>query len=221
MSAEELERAVNALRSAELRPSRRGVDPEQARRLLDEAADALAEALRTQRELRRELEKLQGGHDERAIGRALIAATQAGAEIVARAREEAASMAAEAEAQASALLERVAATAQEREQEATAARKQFEQEIAAARKALEEEHASARTEAEEALSAARSELARLEQEEVRLRSLMADSEHRLVEIAKAALEELEGLAAGAESATDADLVGDLRPQLDARDIVGD
>jgi chromosome segregation protein len=207
MSIEELESAVHALREAELRRAVRGVDREQVRELLDQAADLLASAVREQKELRRELERLQAANDDDAIAKALVTATRTAEEIVARAREEAASITAEAETQTAALLEQAAAVVEQREQEAAAAREQYELEAAAARKRLEEEHESVRAEAEAALAGARRELAHLEEEEVRLRALMAETERRFVEIARAALEELERLGSGGDTA---DLLRDLR-----------
>jgi cell division septum initiation protein DivIVA len=209
MSIEELEQAVFALREVELRRSVRGVDAEQARQLLDEAADALASAVREQKQLRRELEKLQSNNDEEAIAKALVAATRTAEEIVAEAREQAALITAEAETQKAAVAEQAAAAVEEREQAAAAAREQFEQETAAARKALEQEHESARAEAEAALADARRELARIEQEEARLRALMSDTERRFVEIARTALDELEKLDTAVGSGDAADLLRDL------------
>jgi cell division septum initiation protein DivIVA len=210
MSIEELEGAVHALREAKLHRAMRGVDPRQARELLDEAADFLASAVREQKELRRELEQLQDTKDEEAIARALVAATRTAEEIVVKARAEAASITAEAEAQKAALLEQAAAAVEEREREATAARAQFEREAATARKAIEEEHESARVEAEVALAGARRELAQLEEDEARLRALMAETERRFVEIARAALDELEGLGSAGGSGDAAGVLGDLQ-----------
>jgi cell division septum initiation protein DivIVA len=209
VSIEELEQAVFALREVELRRAVRGVDPEQVRQLLEEAADSLASAVRQQKQLRRELDQLQSRHDEEAIAKALVAATRTAEEIVAEAQEKAASITVEAEKQKAAMAEQAAAAAEEREHEAAAARERFEQETAAARKALEQEHESARAEAEAALAGARRELARIEQEEARLRALMAGTERRFVEIARTALDELEKLDAVAGSGDAADLLRDL------------
>ena len=209
MSIEELEQAVFALREVELRRAVRGVDSEQARQLLDEAADSLANAVREQKQLRRELEQLQSRNDEEAIAKALLAATRTAEEIVAEAREKAASITAEAETQKAALVEQAAAAMEEREQEAAAAREQFEQETAVARKALEQEHESARAEAEAALADARRELARIEHEEARMRVVMAETERRFLEIARTALDELEELDTAAGSGDAADLLRDL------------
>lgn len=216
MSIEELAQTVFALRDVELRRAVRGVDPDQVRQLLNEAADSVANAVREQeqlrrelKQLRRELEQLQSKDNEEAIAKALLAATRTAEEIVAEAREKAASITAEAEMQKTAALEEAAAAVDQREQAAAAAREQFEQETAAARKALEQEHESARAEADAALADARRELARIEQEEARLRSLMADTERRFVEIARNALDELEKLDAAARAGDAAALLRDL------------
>ena len=215
MSIEDLQTTADSLRSVELRGAIRGVDAERARKLLDWAADALEAAAREQKELRGELERLREANDEDAVGKALLAATRAGEEILAEARKRAASITAEAEAQASALLARTASLAEEREQEEAAAREQFERQLSVSRSALAKGHDLARAETEERLADARRELARLETEAARLRSAVTDTQRRVVEIAQTALDELESLRADtSRGAAEADLLRDLRPALD-------
>src|SRR2546421_6182658 len=115
MSVEELKEAVQKLRTVELGRAVRGVDPEQVRELLDQAADLVAAAAREQDKLRSEVERLREATDESAVGKALVTATRAGEAVIAEAREQAASLSAEAEAQATALLEQMKAQAEKRE----------------------------------------------------------------------------------------------------------
>lgn len=220
MSAEDMQEAVERFRGVELRRAVRGVDAEQARELLGEAAELLAAAGREQSELRRELERIRAANDEEAIAKALLTATRAADEVVAEAHEQAGRITTDAEAQAAKLLEQVTAQTQKREQETEAARKQFEQELAATRKAHEKELESARAGANAALANAREELERLEKHADQLRSLVADLERRIVEIAEGALEELAAFEAPADSDTEADLLSDLRPPA-ASDVPAD
>jgi cell division septum initiation protein DivIVA len=216
LSVQDLEGTARALRSVELRRTLRGVDPDQARKLLEEAADSLEGAIRQQQSLRKELEHLRGRTDQEDISKALLAATRTGEEIVVDATKRAASITAEAEAQAAALLQRAAAAVEERERETAAARKEFDLELASARQGLTEELEAARAEAESALESARRELARLEDEAARLRSLVGQTEQHVLEIVQAALGELENLEpadSGAEAAN-ADLLSDLHPAAD-------
>jgi cell division septum initiation protein DivIVA len=218
MSVEEVRKAVQMLRSVELRRAVRGVDPEQARKLLDEAADLLAAAGREQSELRGEVERLREANDEGAVGKALVAATRAGEALMAEAREAAASLGAEAEAQAAALLEQVTAEAEKREQETATARERFEQELTDARKAHANELESARVDADAALAAARRELSHLEKQAAQLRSLVTDLERRIVEIAQGALEELEAFGSSPSTTPGSDLLVDLRPAAAPSDV---
>jgi cell division septum initiation protein DivIVA len=221
MSVEDLQKAEQALRTVELPRAIRGVDPEQARKLLGEAADSLATAVSEQKELHRELERLRQTNDEDAIGKALLTATRAGEEVLAEAHKEAASITAKAEAEASALLEQVATQAKKREQETAAAREQFERELTAAKNAHAKEHESARAEADAALADARRELAQLENQAGRLRSLVTDMERRIVEIAESALEELVAFDTSTSSETENDLLADLQPAAEPSDITAD
>jgi cell division septum initiation protein DivIVA len=218
MSVEKLQDAVQMLRTVELRPAVRGVDPEQVRQFLDEAAELLAAAAREQKELRSEVARVREANDETAVGKALVTATRAGEAVIAEAREEAASLSAEAEAQASALLGQVKAQAEKREQETKAAREQFEQELTDARQAHAKELELARADADAALTAARGELAQLERQAAQLSSLVADMERRIVEIAQDALEELETFGASAGSPGDNNLLADLRPAAERSDV---
>lgn len=221
MSAEDLQQAVEKFRGVELRRAVRGVDAEQARELLTEAAELLAAAGREQGELRRELERIRAANDESAIAKALLNATRAGEQVVAEAHEQAAKISADAEAQASELLEQVSAQAQKRERETATARKQFERELTATRKAHEKELESARAGANAALANAREELERLEKHANQLRSLVGDLERRIVEIAEGALKELESFEAPDGSDTEADLLSDLRPPAAPADVPAD
>ena len=218
MSAEDMQKTVDKLRTVELHRAVRGVDPDQVRKLLDEAADVLAAAGREQKELRRELERPREGNDEEAVGKALLTATRAGEALMAEARETAASITAEAEAQASALLDQVTAQAETREQEIAAAREQLERELTATRDAFAKEHESARAEAEAALAEARRELARLEKQATQLRSAVTDTQRRVVEVAQTALDELETLGASARSTAESDLLAALRPPAAPSDV---
>jgi chromosome segregation ATPase len=221
VSVEEVQNAVQMLRTVELRRAVRGVDAEHARKLLNEAADLLAAAAREQEELHSELQRLREANDEEAVGKALLTATRAGEAVLAEAREAAASLSAEAEAQASALLEQVKAQAEKREQEASAAQEKFERELTKAKKAHVKELESARAEADAALAAAHVELGQLEEQAAHLRSLVADMERRIVEIARGALEELDRLGASAGGTPEKELLADLRPVPEQADIAAD
>jgi len=218
MRVEELKETVQKLRTVELRRAVRGVDPEQVRELLDQAADSLATAVRERDELRREVARLREANDESAVGKALLTATRAGEAVVAEAREQAASLTAEAEAQATALLEQVKAQAERREQETNAARERFERELADSSRAHAKELESARAEADAALAAARRELVKLEEQAAQLRSLVTDMESRVVEIAQGALAQLDALGVPANGPTESDLLADLQPVPEPSDV---
>lgn len=217
MSVEQLQAAVQRLRIVELRRAVRGVDPEQARQLLDEAADLLATAASDQKGLRSELELLRGANDETTVGKALVTATRTGEALIADAQQESASLRAEAEAEASALLEQVRSQAEKQEQETNAARAQFDRELAEARQTHANELKSAQEDANAALTDARNELAQLETQAAQLRFLVVDMERRIVEIAQDALRELETFDAAAQKTTDSDLLFDLKPVPEATD----
>ncbi len=221
MSVAVLQDGVQMLRSVELRLAVRGVDAEQARQFLNEAADLLASAAREQEELRGELERLRQANDESVIAKALVAATRAGEALVAESRAEAAALTAEAEAQAAALLEEVKAQAERREQETKAAQERFEQELSEVRKAHARELESASADADAALADARHELAQLERQAAQLSSLVADMERRIVEIAQDALEELEAFAAPSSDTPAEALLAELHPAADAADVAAD
>ena len=221
MNLEELADRAQRLRTVELRTAAGGVDPDQVRQLLNEAAEALATAAREQTELRDEVERIREANDEAVVGKALITATRAGEALVAEAKEEAASLTAEAEAQASALLEEVTAQAEKREQETKAAREQFELELTSARQAHESGLESVRAEAEAALADARRELAELERQAAKLSSIVADMERRIVEIAQHALEELEAFGASGSTTAADELLADLRPPSEPSDVAVD
>ena len=221
MSVAVLQDGVQMLRSVELRLAVRGVDAEQARQFLNEAADLLASAAREQEELRGELERLRQANDESVIARALVAATRAGEALVAESRAEAAALTAEAEAQAAALLEEVKAQAERREQETKAAQERFEQELSEVRKTHGREFESASADADAALADARHELAQLERQAAQLSSLVADMERRIVEIAQDALEELEAFAAPSSDTPAEALLAKLHPAADAADVAAD
>jgi hypothetical protein len=218
MSGKEAINAVEMLRTVELRRAVRGVDAEQARKLLIEAADLLAAAEREQEELRREVERLRAANDESAVGKALVTATRAGEALLAEAREAAVSLSAEAEAEATALFNEVTAQAEKREKETEAARERFERELISSRQAHDKELESARKEADEALGVARLELAQLEQQAGQLRILVADMKRRIVEIAQGALEELEAFGASASKTGESDLLADLQPVPEPSDV---
>lgn len=221
MSVEKLQDTAQMLRTVELRSAVRGIDPEQARQLLDEAADQLASAAREQKDLQRQLQQRGEEADESAVGKALIAATRTGETIIAEAREEAAALRAQAEAEASALLEQVKTQAEERAQEAKAAGEQFERELNQARQAHTKELESAKADANAALADARRELAQLEQQAAQLSSLIADLERRIVEIAQDALRELESFEASAKTAAESDLLVDLQPLPEPTDVAAE
>jgi cell division septum initiation protein DivIVA len=176
MSLEGLQSTADSLRSTELRRAMRGVDGEQARELLEKAADALHAAAREQATLRRELDRLRKEQD--AVGEALLVAVRRGEEIIAEAGNKAASITAQAEAA----------------------------------------YDLARAEAEHELTDARRELARLETEAAGLRSTVADTQHRVVEIAQSALEQLEALGASTGTECGSDLLADLRPATPPLDV---
>lgn len=211
MTVEELQDKARTLREVELRRAVRGVDPEQARELLNAAADLLGAAAREQKDLRSEIERRREANDEEAVGKALLAATRAGEALMAEAREEAASLSSEAEAQASALLKRAKAQAQKSEQETKNAREQLERELVDARQAHTRELESERADADAALADARHELAQLEKQAAQLSSLVADMERRIVELAQDALRELEAFETSASNTTGTDLLADLQP----------
>jgi cell division septum initiation protein DivIVA len=221
MSGKEVTNTVEMLRTVELRRAVRGVDAEQVRKLLTEAADLLAAAEREQEELRGEVERLRAANDESAIGKALVTATRAGEALLAEAREAAASLSAEAEAETTALFNEVTAQAEKREKEAEAARERFERELTKSRRAHDKELESARKEADEALGVARLELAQLEQQAGQLRTLVADMERRIVEIARDALEELEAFGASESKTGEGDLLADLQPVPEPSDVAAD
>jgi cell division septum initiation protein DivIVA len=254
VSSEDLKKGIEVLRTVQLHRAIRGVDAEQARKLLDYAANLLVAAAREQNELHRELERLRKANDEDAIGKALVAATRtaeeivaeareqaasatrageeiiaeareraasstrSGEEIVAEARERAASIIAEAEGRAAALLDEVTAQAERREQETAAAREQFDRELEEARSARAKELESARVEADAALADARDELARIEERAARMRSVVTDTERRVVDIVQAALTELEGLEIPSGSEHEGDLLSDLQPGVAPNEI---
>lgn len=221
MSVEELQEAAERLRTVELRRAVRGVDPDQTQQLLGEAADLLAAAVREQKELRSEIERLSGVNDESAVGKALVTATRTGEALIEEAREEAASLRAEAEAEASALLEKAKSQSERHEQETKAAREQLDKELADARQAHAKELESAQEEAKAALADAQRELAQLERQAAQLSSLVADLERRIVEIARDALQELEKFAASADTTAEGDLLVDLQPLPEASDVAAE
>lgn len=211
MNLEELQDAVQRLRTVEFRRAVRGVDPEQARQLLDEAADLLAAAAREEKELRSEVERLRGTNDESAVGKALVTATRTGEALIAEAREQAASLRAEAEVEASVLLEQAKSEAVKLERETKSVREQLDRELTDARQAHAKELETAQADANAALSDARSELSQLERRAAQLSTLVADMERRIVEIAEDALAELETFAPSATDATSEELLADLQP----------
>lgn len=215
---EDLEQTVHRLRTVELHRAVRGVDPDQARRLLDEAAELLAGAVREQKELRREVEQLRASNDKDAIVNALVTATRTSEQIVAEARETAAKITAEAEGKVAVMLEEVAAKAREREEETAAAREELDRQLAAARSAVAKAQESARAEAEAALTDARRELDRLEAEAARLRSAVTGTQRHVVEIVRAAIDKLEALDADTSRAAGADLLVALRPANEAQPV---
>ena len=221
MSVAVLQDGVQMLRSVELRLAVRGVDAEQARQFLNDAADLLASAAREQEELRGELERLRQANDESVIAKALVAATRAGEALVAESRAEAAALTAEAEAQAAALLEEVKAQAERREQETKAAQERFEQELTEVRKTHARELESASADADAALADARHELAQLERQAAQLSSLVADLERRIVEITKTlSRSSRHSQLLRATRPADA-LLAELHPAADAADVAAD
>jgi cell division septum initiation protein DivIVA len=222
MSVEDPQNAVQRFRTVELRGAIRGVDAEQARALLNEAADSLEAVVRKQNELRRELERVRAANDQEAIGGALLVATRTGERIVAEARQRAAAIIAEADAQASAVLEQIAAQTQKREQETVAAHEQFKRELTARRSTHAAEHESALAENNTALADARRELARLENDAERVRSLVTDTRRRAAQIIERALEELESpKAAGGGEEAEGGMLRALRPTTAPSEIAAD
>jgi cell division septum initiation protein DivIVA len=218
MSTDRIQEAIRKLRDVELRRAVHGVDTTQVRDLLAEAADTLASAARDQAELRDELERLAAANDESAIGKALLAATRAGEDLMAEAREKAASLSIEAKAQASALLEQAKAQAARREQETRAAWEQFEREITDAKQAHAKELEASRADVEAALADARRELVQLENKAAQVRSLVADMQHRIVGTAREALQQLEAFGASPSGTAESDLLADLRPAAELSDV---
>ena len=218
MSVEQFQEALEKLRTMELHRTVRGVDPGQVRKLLDEAAEVLVAAGREQKGLSIELRRLREANHEETVGKALLAATRAGEAALAEARERAASITGEAEVQASQLLAQSKAELEKRQQETAAVRVQFERELAAAKQALEAEHESARVEADAALAEARRELSELEKQAAHLRSLVRDMERRVVEIVEDALVELEALGARAGNTSESNLLDDLQPAAEQKDV---
>jgi cell division septum initiation protein DivIVA len=221
MSVEDLQTTLQKLRTVELRGAIRGVDAEQARALLNEAADSLEAAVRGQNELRRELERVRAANDQDAVGGALLVATRTGERIVAEARQRAAAIIAEADAQASAVLEQIAAQTQKREQETVAAREQFERELTARRSTDAAEHESAQAEDNTALADARRELARLEDEAERARSFVADTRRRAAQIIERALEELESPKTAGGGEVGGGMLRALRPATAPSEVAAD
>jgi len=215
MSIEDLHRQAEWLRSAEPSKALRGYEEEQTRKLLDDAAQLLKAAANEQQALQHELEKLRSAAGEdsagkEAIGKALLAATRAGEEVLAEARASAERITAEADAEVAAMLERATAAGAEQERETVAAREKAEAELAAARAAFEEETASVRAELEHEAAAAHAEIeqattaaraaieeenaatraelererARLEQEQGALQELLDSERKRMLEAAQ-------------------------------------
>jgi cell division septum initiation protein DivIVA len=230
IASEGLRAEATRLRSAEPSRAIRGFDEEQTRNLLDSAASQLDAAAGELEASRRELERLRSetgaeAASEEAIGKALLTATRAGEEIAAEARIAAERVMAEAETRAAAILEEANAAAEKYERKSAAARKKLEAELAAARATMERENAAARLElesnreqvlaearqnAEAILATAQRDVEQLEDYGERLRSLVMDSQRRFVELAEAALGQLDGVdpAAGSEHG---DLLDELRP----------
>jgi cell division septum initiation protein DivIVA len=230
MDSEGLRAEAKRLRSAEPSRAIRGFDEGQTRTLLEAAADHLDAAASEQEAMRRELEQLRSkaGDEvagEEAIGKALLTATRAGEEIAAEARVSAERITTEAETRAAAILEQATAAAEERERESVAAQSKLEAELTAARAAVETENAAARLEldrertrmlgeaqekAEAILADARHEVEQLDGYGEQLRSLLADSQRRFVELAASALRQLESVETKSGSPAHADLLDDLR-----------
>jgi cell division septum initiation protein DivIVA len=234
MDAEDLHRKAEWLRSAEPSRALRGFDEEQTRKLLDDAAQLLKAAAREQEALQRELETVHSVAGEEtagkeAIGRALLVATQTGEDLVAEARASAEKITADAEVEAAAVLEQATAAASERERESVAARESVEAELAAARAALEQAQGewqelleaerkqvleAAQVEADAIVGDARRDAEQLQGSAKRLQLLLADRQQRFVEIAQAALDQLEGLDEVVSRSDEVELLDDLRPPAD-------
>jgi cell division septum initiation protein DivIVA len=208
MEPQGLRAEAERLRSAEPARAIRGFDEEQTRKLLEAAAAQLDAAASEQEAMRRELDRLRSeSRDEaagkEAIGKALLAATRAGEEIAAEARASAERITAEAEARAAEILRQASAAAAEREREIVTARENLDRERT---RALDE----ARERAEAILADARHEVERLEIYGDQLRSLVADSQRRFVELAESALGQLDGIDAERRRSEHGDLLDDLR-----------
>jgi cell division septum initiation protein DivIVA len=231
MEIGDLRAEAKRLKSAEPPRAIRGFDEEQTRTLLNGAAELLETAAGEQEKLLQECERLRSEAAEEAsgkeaIGTALLTAIRTGEEIAARARAAAERITADAEARAAAHLDQAAAKAEEREQEASATRAELERdreqlarERASWHEVIERERATAleeaRARADDLVADARREVEGLQNYGDRLRSLLADSQRRFVELAESALHRLDGIEAGVGGSSDGRLLDDLRiPSLD-------
>jgi cell division septum initiation protein DivIVA len=219
MDPEVLRTEAKRLRSAETSGGLRGFDEGETRRLLEATAGLLETAAGEHEAVQRELERLRSEADDEvagkeAIGKALVAAARAGEEIAAEARVSAERITTEAETHAAAILEQATAAADERERERIAAQEGLEKEKAAARLELELERTrvlgEAREQAATILAGARREVEQLQRYGERLRSLLADSKRRFVELAESGLRQLDGVEAE-QISRHGDLLDELRP----------
>jgi cell division septum initiation protein DivIVA len=214
------------LRSAEPSRAIRGFDEGETRTLLSDAAKLLEAAADEREKLQHKLERLrcEAGEEaagKEAIGNALLAATRAAEEMAAEARASAERITAEAEARAAtvraAIDEESAATRAELDRE----RELLEREQGSWRQGVEREQAraleEARVQADTMVADARLEVERLQTYAQRLRALLIDSQRALVELAEAAVGQLDDANALKIGSGQEELLDDLRPsELDER-----
>jgi cell division septum initiation protein DivIVA len=216
-------RLVQRLRNPELPHSLRGFEETATRKLLEEAATAFATACEQRDEARGELhvakdQTLGGAADAEAVGRALLAATATGEQIVASAQEQAAQLIDEVKAEADRVLAEARATGEQmdaaraelqREREAEHRRLKADRQevIASARVEGERQVAERRAEADRLVEETRGEVARLRREAEDVGAFLESKRAAFAEAASAALERLERIEEGAA----AELVADLHP----------
>src|SRR5689334_6903775 len=199
-------RLVQRLRSPELSHSLRGFDEAETRRLLEEAATALAEVYAARDQARNEAyvaAQAKDAADAEAIGRALLTATATGEQIVASAKEQAEHVVAEATTEA----EGIRAEARE-------VRDELEREREGERRRIDGDRhellAAARIEADRLRAAARVDVARIRQEVNEVAALLESSRAAFAERAAEALERLHRV----ETEVATELVADLHPGAD-------
>lgn len=224
-------RILKELGADNLPRAMRGFQEDATRRLLREAAKALHAAAEARDRLQHATEEARRAAEEddapdaEAIGRALVVATSMSDQLVASAKEKAELLVAEAEAEVERLLGEARASAAEAEREVAGQRDRLERDFAALKQDAEKQReqlaterrnalAHVRDEAERMVDEATAEVDRLRAEADELRTLIESKTSAFVEIAQAALLQLEQLeaarpAAPAPARDPAELLSDL------------